>query len=61
MYRTYLPTLWKIMRLLCKFLTAHSERIVSVIGEENRPKVEALSVACEALEAVVFPFVTPRD
>jgi hypothetical protein len=61
MWRTYLPTLYKIMRLLCMFIERHFERIIQTIGEENRVKLEALATACSIMEAVVYPFIQPTD
>lgn len=60
-YRTYLPTLYLIMHHLCQFIEAHKERIIEVVGEENRVKLDALSTACGIFEAVVYPYVKPSD
>lgn len=59
-YRTYLPTLFKVLKFMCAFLARHRERIIQVIGAEHTNKVDALETACDALTEVIFPILFPE-
>lgn len=57
--RTYLPTLLAILRLLCKYIATHRDRILRFLGEENVAALDAVVTACEALEAILEVIVVP--
>lgn len=51
--RTYLPTLLVIAKSLCAYIRRHDEKIRQYIGEENEAVLDAVLVACDALESVL--------
>lgn len=51
--RTYLPTLRVIARSLCGYIRRHDEKIREYIGTENEAALDAVLVACDALEAIL--------
>lgn len=55
--RTYLPTLKFILTRVCKYIGIHRDKIVSVIGEENASKVDAVVTACNILMPVLDLFI----
>lgn len=61
MWRTYLPTLLKTLTFMCKFIGAHRERIVQVIGAENEAKLDALLTACHVMTDVIIPILYPTE
>lgn len=55
--RTYLPTLKFLLKKICKFVSAHRDRIVEVVGEENASKVDGVVLACNILMPVLDEFI----
>lgn len=53
--RTYLPTLLVILHTLCQYIVTHRDRILNVIGVEHTTKLDAITLACAAFEAVARP------
>jgi len=59
--RTYLPSLLRLLRHVCLFISAHRARIIEVIGVEHTAKVDAITLACAAFEVVAEPFLEEGD
>lgn len=51
--RTYIPTLNRLLKKICSFITIHRTRILEVIGTENEALLNNLITACNALTAVL--------
>ena len=51
--RTYIPTLNKLLKKICAFITVHRTRILEVIGTENETLLNNLLTACNALTAIL--------
>lgn len=46
--RTYLPTLLKLVRTLCVYITRHSETIRDNLNSTEKTLLDALETACHA-------------
>lgn len=55
--RTYLPTLKFILEHLCSFIANHRTKIISVIGNDNVAKLDAVITACNILTEAILPFI----
>lgn len=54
--RTYLPGLIFLLRKVCKYIGKYRDTIVSVVGDENSAKVDAIVTACNILMPVLESF-----
>jgi hypothetical protein len=50
-----------LLKRVCTFITRNRARIITVIGEENAGKLDAVMTACDALTLVIFPLLEPGD
>lgn len=55
--RTYLPTLLRMLGVVCKFIARHRTRIVEVIGPANESKLDALVTACDVFTTAAVAFL----
>lgn len=56
--KTYLPKLLFIARLLCNYIRKYEDKIRTNLGTDaNRAKLDALLLACDALEVVLEAIV----
>lgn len=51
--KTYLPMLLVVLRKTCQYIKRWEDKIKANVGEDNVALVDAVVVACEALEVVV--------
>lgn len=57
--RTYLPLLLHLLKKVCRYISEHRERIISVIGSQHTAKLDAIVTACELFTEVALPFIEP--
>jgi hypothetical protein len=55
--RTYLPTLKFVLEALCAYIAKHRTKILSVIGNDNVAKLDAVVTACQILTEAILPFI----
>lgn len=60
-FRTYLPKLLLIGRLLCGYIRRHEEKIANNLGENGTAVVDAVLTACDALEVAILAVLPDND
>lgn len=58
--KTYLPALLKIAQKLCSYIRRYEPTIVDFLGENGQSVVDAVLIACDALEVAIL-LVLPTD
>jgi len=51
--KSYLPKLLKLGQSLCRYIRRYEDRIVAFLGEGGQAKLDAVLVACDALEVAI--------
>jgi len=55
--RTWLPALARLAHLLCVYMTRWDARIREHLPDDAVTAYEALKVACDAFEALIWPII----
>lgn len=55
--RNGISSAYRIGKALCRILFLYKDSIVRVVGGESETAIEAVLAACDALEAILAPFV----
>ena len=59
--KSYLPKLLLIGRLLCGYIRKYEDRIVHWLGDDGQSIVDAVLVACDALEVAIELVLPPKS
>jgi hypothetical protein len=57
--KTFLPQLLKIGRRLCGYIRRYEDKIKQTLPEEKWPLLDAVLVACDALEVAILLLLPP--
>lgn len=57
--KTYLPTLYLLLRKICVYIEKHKPTIVAHLGDGGAAAIDAYLVACDVLEALVQANLIP--
>jgi hypothetical protein len=57
--RTYIPTLMKVLKYMCAYISKHRDVLLRVIGDENAPKLDGLITACNLIMPILEEFNPP--
>ena len=57
--KTWLPTLAKVLQRVCKYINRYRNELERTIPEESWPLLDAVIVACQALDVVVEGLLEP--
>jgi len=60
-FRTYLPKLLLIGRLLCGYIRRHQDKLSTNLGENGPAVIDAVLVACDALEVAILVVLPEND
>lgn len=57
--KTYLPTLYFLLRKICIYIEKHKPTILAHLGDGGAAALDAFLVACDVLEALVKAGIAP--
>jgi hypothetical protein len=59
--KSYLPTLLLIGQKLCNYIRKYESTIVGWLGDDGQAVIDAVLVACEALEVAILLVLPPKS
>lgn len=60
-FKSYLPKLLKLAQTVCNYIRRYQDKIAENLGEDGEALLDAVLVACDALEVAILLVLPPDE